>query len=121
MERKPIYDRNGRAVGWLKDDVVYDTDGSPRAFIKKGNVCNYKDEYLGRLTYGFFRDKDGYAVAFMRGAKGGPIPPIPEIAPVPPIHAILPIPPIPAIPPVPPIPSLSWSSISWEEFLKGSV
>ncbi|TES85194.1 MAG: hypothetical protein E3J89_05025 [Candidatus Aminicenantes bacterium] len=119
MKMEPIYDQNGRTVGWLKEDVVYYIDGSPCTFIRNGNIFNYEGDYLGRLNRGFFRDKDGNAVAFMRGATGGPIPPISEVSPVPPIPAIPTIPPIPAVPPVPPIPSLNWSNISWEEFLKG--
>jgi len=86
---KPIYDQNGQAVGWLlNDDVVYNIVGLPRAFIRReGNIFNYKWNYLGRLDQGFFRDKDGNAVAFIQGATGGPIPPIPAVAPVPPIPA----------------------------------
>ena len=78
---EPIYDQNGRTVGWLKEDVIYDIDGTPRAFIREGAVFNYEGDYLGRLDRGFFRDRNGDAVAFMRGASGGPVP---EVAPVPP-------------------------------------
>jgi len=46
----------------------------------------------------------------MRGARGGPLPPVPEVAPVPPVLAIS---------PVSPVPSLGWSNLNWEEFLKG--
>jgi len=120
---KPIYDQNGQAVGWLlNDDVVYNIVGLPRAFIRReGNIFNYKWNYLGRLDQGFFRDKDGNAVAFIQGATGGPIPPIPAVAPVPPIPATPPTFPFSAALPVSSIPSSKkkWSNISWEEFLKG--
>lgn len=116
---EPIYNQKGLTVGWLKEGVNYNIDGTPCAFIRNDNIFNYEGDYLARLNRGFFRDMNGDAVAFMRGASGGPIPPVPEVAPVPPIPAIPPIPPIPAVPPVSPIHSLNWSNISWEEFLKG--
>jgi len=37
---EPIYDQNGRTVGWLKEDVIYDIDGTSRAFIREGAVFN---------------------------------------------------------------------------------
>jgi len=117
----PIYDKNERTVGWLAENVIYDIDDTPRAFIGNGAVFNYEGDYIGMPNSGFFRDKTGDAVAFMEGASGGPLLPVLEVAPVPPVPAIPPVPPIPPTPPVPPVPSLSWSNLGWEEFLKGGV
>jgi hypothetical protein len=114
---EPIYNKDGLTVGWLNDDVVYNMAATPCAFIKNGNLFDYEGIYIGILDRGFFRDNNGYAVAFMRDASGGPLPPIPEISPVPPIPAVPPMPPIPQIPPIPSIPSFNWSNISWEKYI----
>ena len=113
----PVHDRRGQTVGWINKDVVYDLSARPRAFILDAEVYSYRSRHLGRLDKGFFRDPSGRAVAFMRGARGGPIPPVIAIPPIPPIPAIPPIPPIPPIAPIPAIPSLNWSPISWKAFL----
>jgi hypothetical protein len=55
----------------------------------------------------------------MAGAIGGPLCPIRRIAPIPPIPRIAPIRSIRRIPPIPPISSLSWSGLTWGQFLKG--
>ncbi|AFY72339.1 hypothetical protein Syn7502_00171 [Synechococcus sp. PCC 7502] len=114
---EPIFDRNGRTLGWLRDEVILDTNNRNRAFIRDESVYTYQGQYLGRFNKGFFRDRHGNSVAFIQGASGGPITPIPEIPPIPPIPPISPIPPIPQIPPIPPISSLGWSTLSWEQFL----
>ena len=116
---KPIYDKHGRTVGWLKEDTIYDLNGTPRAYIREGAIFNYSADYIGRLDCGFFRDRDGDAVAFIEGASGGPLPPVPEVPPAPPVLAIPPVPPVPPVPPIPAISSLSWSNLAWEEFLRG--
>lgn len=114
---EPIFDSNGKTIGWLEDDVIYDRRNYCRAFLSDGAIFKYNGYYIGRLNNGFFRDKSGNAVAFIEGAHSGPLTPITEIPPIPPIPAIPPIPPIPHIPPIPPIDSLGWSIINWEEFL----
>lgn len=115
----PIFNRQGRTVGWLNGDVIYDRNNRYRAFVSDGNVFTYQGRHLGIIDQGFFRDKRGYCVAFMDGATGGPIPPIPEIAPIPPIPPIPPIAPIPPVPPIAPVGSLNWSQLDWEAFLNG--
>jgi len=116
---EPIYDRNGKTVGWLKANIIYDTAGIPRAFLRKGAIFNYDGEYLGRLVRGYFRDKNGDAVAFLHGAEGGPVIPVHEAPPIPPIFAIPPVSPVTPMPPLAPISSLNWSDLNWEEFLRG--
>jgi hypothetical protein len=116
---EPIYNHLGRTIAWLKNNTIYDTIPRPRAFIRQRVIYTYEGRYIGQFEHGFFRDKQGHAVAFMQGASGGPIPPVTEVSPVPPIPPIPPIEPILSIPPIPPIPSLSWSSLEWEDFLRG--
>lgn len=116
---EPIYDRNGQTVGWLKDGVIYDRTPKPRAFIHNGAIFTYDRRYIGRFDNGYFRDRSGRSVAFIKSASGGPILPIPEIPPTPPILPIPPIAPIPPISPIPAMPSLSWSNLDWETFLRG--
>jgi hypothetical protein len=81
-----------------------------------GNVYGHRGQHLGVFASGLFRDHRGGVVSFVRGASGGPILPIPEIAPIPPIPVIPPIPAIPSIPPIPSIPSLGWG-LEWAAFI----
>lgn len=106
----PIHDRNGRVVGWLYEGRVLDLRGHTIGILNGDVVYDNSGRERGRFTTGFFRDRQGDAVAFVPGASGGPIPPIPQIPPVPPLPSIPPIPAIPNIPNIPPIPSLRWSA-----------
>lgn len=126
---EPIYDRTGKVVGWFHDYVVYDRLYRHRAFVLAdaafahrgvGAVFSYQGSYLGHVDRGFFRDRAGHAVGWIRGADGGPVLPVPETAPAPPL---LPKPPMPpAVPaPPPPMPSLSWSGVTWDDFLRSGV
>ena len=115
---EPIYDPYGKTVGWLTNDVAYDIYGQPRAFLAGNDIVSYTGMHLGILDSGFFRDHYGNAVAFISSASGGPLPPIPEVPPAPPVPLLAPVPPIPPVPPVPALPSLSWSHLTWEEFLE---
>ncbi len=116
---EPIFDSNGRVVGWLRGQLIYDLGGNSRAFLHGDCVSSNRGRHLGRMDRGFFRDRSGNAVAFLKGARGGPILPVPEVPPVPPIPAVPPVPPVSPVPPVPPVPSLSWSPLSWARFLEG--
>ena len=104
---EPIFDRHGEAVAWLREDIIFDAYGNARALIRGEQVYNYSATTLGTHSRGYFRDRRGQAVAFTRGASGGPMLPIPAIPPIPPIPGIPPIPPIPPILPVPPIPRVN--------------
>ncbi len=98
---------------------MYFRSGTPRAYLLRESVYSYPGVYLGRFQKGFFRDTAGFAVGFIRGASGGPIPPVPSVSPVPPVPGIPPVPGVPAIAPVPPIPRLQWSNLRWDDFLTG--
>jgi len=54
---------------------------------------------LGTFPSGLLPRKEGFAVAFVSGATGGPLDPIAHIPPIPPIH-IYRHPPNPTIPPI---------------------
>jgi hypothetical protein len=36
----PIFDRNGRTLGWLNGEVIYDLRGRARAFVRSGSAVN---------------------------------------------------------------------------------
>ncbi|NIS60528.1 MAG: hypothetical protein GTO13_07480 [Proteobacteria bacterium] len=116
---EPIYDPAGAIVAWKRGDDIHDVHGQAVAFVSNKNVVSYSGRYLGVLDKGLFRDHHGDPVAFMRGATGGPVLPVPSEKPVPPVPAVAPARPEPPIPPVPGVPSLRWSSLSWEQFLAG--
>lgn len=113
-----IFDRNGTPVGWTDGDVIWDLSGQHRAFIGNGNVYTYSAAHLGTFKEGYFRDKFGDAVAFIEGAKNGPLTPLPALPPIAPLFPLAPLPPFPPLYPLPPLPSLSWSNIDWEGFLQ---
>jgi hypothetical protein len=117
---EPIFDRNGRTVGWLHGDVIYDRSNRARAFVQGGAVYTYHGNYLGRLDRGFFRDRSGHAVASMAGAQGGPLTPPTERPPSPPVPSRAPLQPRPSLAPLAPMPSLSWSGVPWEVYLGGA-
>jgi len=94
---QPIFDSEGATVAWLNGDVIHELDGRAAAFVRNRAVYNYAGGQRGWFDSGFLRDRDGDAVAFMDGCRGGPLPPLHEVPPIPPITAIPPIPPIPAI------------------------
>src|SRR5438105_14839201 len=114
---EPIFDRNGRPVGWLTNDVVHEHSGRARAFVDNGAVVNYRVQHLGWLDSGYFRDRAGDAVAFLRDASNGPLPPMPSVPPAPPVPTAHPVSPVPAVTPPPPAPTLNWSNLDWEHYL----
>ena len=114
----PIYNRQGRTIAWINKIYIYDLYGrNVLGFINNNAVFTFECKHLGWFKNGFFRDKSGYAVAFIQGANNGPITPITQIPPIPPITSI---PPIPSIPPLHltlPIDKLSWSILTWENYI----
>jgi len=108
---KPIFSNKGVTIGWKKENIIYDINGNPRAFINKDSIFNYNGNYIGRLQNGYIREKFGNAAGFLEHAENGPIKPIIKISNVPPIPKITPIQPIISIPPIPSIPSYNWSSL----------
>ncbi|MFL5489320.1 MAG: 4-fold beta flower protein [Gemmatimonadaceae bacterium] len=114
---EPIFDRNGRAVGWLNDGIVHEPSGRARAFVDNGAVISYRAQHLGWLDRGYFRDRSGDAVAFVPGASAGPLPPVTAVPPVPPVLSPPPVSPAPSVGAAPPVPSLRWSSRDWEHYL----
>src|SRR5689334_5092181 len=74
----PLFDRTGRAVGWMSDGVIFDDGLQPRAFLRGTAVFNYRSQYLGQWAAGLMRDRRGEVVAFSEGALHGPALPIPR-------------------------------------------
>ena len=112
----PIYDRNGRTVGWLYNGAVLDLLSRPRAFVQGTEVFSAVGRYLGTFHDGFFRDARGGAVSWIEGAQHGPTTLVHQVPPVPPVPPVLPVSPVLPIPPVPATPSSTWG-LSWAEFL----
>jgi len=115
----PIFDRSGSPVGWLDDDRILDDHARHRALVYNGAVFSYAATYLGTFSHGLFRNKHGATVAFIPGASGVLLPRT-KVPPIPPLPHFPPVKPVPPLPPIPPPPSLSWSGMSWEQFLQGT-
>ncbi|MGH8742732.1 MAG: 4-fold beta flower protein [Burkholderiales bacterium] len=114
---EPIFNREGKTVGWLYRDVIFNHRGFHRAFINNSAVYNYQCRYLGRFDNGFLRDCNGRAVSFVHGASGGPATPSVEDPPISPGTSIPPLAPVPPAPPVPPVSYPGWSVLDFENFI----
>lgn len=114
---EPIFDSGGKAVAWLNEDLIHDLDGIVVAFVLKTSVYGCAGRHLGFFASGFFRDLRGSAVAFVQGARGGPLLPHLRLSSGPPRFEPPPIRPIPQIPSIPAMPSLTWSELAWDDFL----
>ena len=116
----PIFDRDGRTVGWRKRDVLYGLDGRARAFVANRAFFGLDGALLGRFEDGVYRDSRNRPLAFERGGTGaGVLPPaLPSpVAPPPELR-----PPVPVFAAVPPagIRVMTWSDRSWDEVLGGA-
>jgi hypothetical protein len=70
-----VWDRRGRACGWLDGDAVRDSHGTARAFLVGEAVISYRGKgFLGSNTDRVFRDRRGRGVAFLDRAAGMTIP-----------------------------------------------
>jgi hypothetical protein len=118
---EPIFDRNGKTVGWLREDVVYDLDGANLAFVFRGALFEYNGKHVGSFSNKFFLDEEGKAVAFVRGARGAIVPPLPSAIPIPPKPMTTPSPARTttiSVPSMPPVHSLTWSDKPWAVLVK---
>jgi hypothetical protein len=78
-----VYDRNGDAIGWISDDVLYDTNDHYRAVIIESEIYQLgTSAFLGRFERGFIWDRNGMVVACLE--KATPPPEIPDLKPPPP-------------------------------------
>ena len=114
-----IWDASASLVGWWEpgNGAVYDASYNRRAVVQRGGLYSWRSEHRGYLVEGWFRDRNGHAVAFVPGARGGPITPIPPIPPIPPVMPVPPIPPIMPIAPIMPVASSRWCSLSFDALL----
>jgi hypothetical protein len=114
---EPIYDRNGHVIVWLHGHDIYHLNGSHAGVLKSENVYVHRGQHLGVFKNGLFRDYQGKVVAYMHGASGGPVLPIPSVPPVPPVPSVPPVPAVPSVPPVPAIPKFTWFALDWHQFI----
>lgn len=113
----PIFDSKGRARGWMYNDVIFDQAGRPRAFVKGEGVFSFRGLFLGFFRRGYVRDTSGHAVAFLRGARGTPVPPPPLVPPVAPQRGQVPLKPQVSSASSSPNGAPDWSRLDWDAFL----
>jgi hypothetical protein len=121
IDVEPIFNREGRTVGWRKRDVVYRMDGTALGFVFNRVLFGRDGAFLGRFEDDIYRDARGRIVAFEREATGGPLLPVPEPPPVAPLPELRP--PVPAwgqVPPPPAMRSMRWSDLAWDDLVSGS-
>ena len=118
---EPIFDRRAKLVAWLSDDcVVYSLKNQPIAHVANFAVFTFESQHLGYFDKGFFRDRKGRAVAFLREHSGGPLSAIaPSSVNAAPILGRAPMAKRPPFPPTMPMAGFVWSNLSWETFVAG--
>ncbi|MES0882209.1 4-fold beta flower protein [Roseibium sp. SCP14] len=112
-----VYDREGKAVGYILDGYLLNWNGSPAAYIQNGAIYDLKKRHVGHVGDGWIRDRKGHAVAFFGEPSGGPMPPMKIRPPLKPVAPRPSLPPLLPIPPLAPIPTSRWSPFSLTDFL----
>jgi hypothetical protein len=113
-----IYDPDGLVSGWTEADRLYSAPGTMIGWLRAGAVYSLAGNHVGWLDRGQFRDNRGCVVAWTPSALGGPRKPVASRASRPVTLGTAPAHPsfsrrmsrIPF--------SSSWSSDSWESFLR---
>jgi hypothetical protein len=113
----PIYGQSGRVCGWEDGDTIRDMQGRVAAFIFGISVVSLQGKHLGWFQDGNLRDPRGAVVGWVVGANGGPVKPAASARPAMPAMAARPAMPAQPATPVVPVWSLSWSAMTWEQFL----
>lgn len=114
-----IFDPTGRTVAWLKNEFIFSLNGKQvLGHVRSANVWSVKNEWLGFFISGFFRDQQGDAVAFVKGAHGGPSTPVTKVTPSSPVTVLTPVLSIPGPGKSAPTGTNRWSAQTWESFIK---
>jgi hypothetical protein len=112
---EPIWNRQGRVVGWLDGDNIRDREGGAKAFIYGENVIAYRNGgHRGWFVSGVFRDRRGRVVAFISSATRIMIPARSGIPGVPSFGGL----PGRSIPSIPGRPGIGgWGDTTFEDLL----
>jgi len=113
-----IYHKKGHAVAWLSGKDIYNIRGHFIGYLIDNAVYNHNSDYCGTLKQSFFRDTQGYVVAFIKGAKGGPALPSLKSLPSKSIKKLRPSIRVAPPPPVTKPSKHSWSKLEWEAFIQ---
>jgi hypothetical protein len=114
-----LFNSRGKTIGWYSNFCFYSRDGREVvAWLHDDMVFAAGSRLLGIVRSDFIYDRNGYAIAFVNGASNGPVTPLPEVPPIAPVTTIPPVKPVPPVKPALPVFHLSWSSLSWEDFLR---
>ncbi|WP_299039803.1 4-fold beta flower protein [uncultured Pseudokineococcus sp.] len=114
----PIYGPNGHVAAWLeRPDCVRSLDGAVIGWLHGDAVHGLGGQHVGYFNDGLFRDQRGDVVAWVTGARGGPVKPVKQAAPIRPIRQVRPVRAIRQIRQVRAVKSLHWSSQSIEAYL----
>jgi hypothetical protein len=118
---QPIFDKDGTTVAWLQDDTVRDSQGGTIGFVADEALYTLIGQFVCHVTGGFFRDRDGAAIAFVEPHGIGPLTPLTRLPPPPPAASLAPLRPLFPVPPLAPLPSLTWSRVGWHALFEGKA
>lgn len=120
MSEETIFDKAGQATAYIADDgeSIYTWDGEAVAYIRDGDkVYGWNGQHLGSFSDGIIYDIRGYRVGFLSGQ----CPVVTSVPPIKSIKSIQSIKSIPSIPSIRSIPSMSISTTSLIDFLRGGA
>lgn len=76
-----LYNKKGKAVAYMENDVIWTFDGRAVAYLFQEAVYNFPGKQLGWFEKGWLRDMAGYCVLFTPQAFAGPARPSMETTP----------------------------------------
>jgi hypothetical protein len=77
------HDRDGAAVAYLDDDNehIYAFDGRPLGYVRGEHVYDFNGNFIAWNEHGWLRDADGHAMLSTNGSQGGPMKPFNQFEP----------------------------------------
>ena len=112
-----LFDRYGAPIAYSDDmENIYLFSGEPLAYILGDSVYAFRGAHLGWFIDGWVRDHNGDAVFFTEISKNGPFKPFKQFKPFKSLKLLKPLKGLRELKPLRPINSLSWSSLSGEDF-----
>ncbi len=114
-----FYDRPGNPISYSDDgENIYLFSGEPVAFLDGDAVYSFSGEHIGWFENGWIRDNSGHCVLFTAGSNGGPVKPVRAVKPAKGVKHIRPVKGVKQVRPAKPIKTVSWSSVSGEQFFR---
>ena len=114
-----FYDLNGKPIAYLYGDGkhIYLFNGKPVAYLQNNTIYGFNGHHIGWFDKGWIRDLNGNCAFFTEDARGsGPVKPVKHVTPVKGVTRVQPVKGVQHVQRVRSVDTLSWSSLSGEQF-----